>query len=61
MRLKVLLNAVAWVGVLSAIPGGAVHAQATSTGSGQAYPNKPIRMINPFSPGGSLDLVARSL
>lgn len=27
----------------------------------QTYPVKPIRMINPFSPGGSLDLVARSL
>ena len=27
----------------------------------QAYPVKPIRMINPFSPGGSLDLVARTL
>ena len=27
----------------------------------QAYPAKPIRMINPFSPGGSLDLVARLL
>jgi tripartite-type tricarboxylate transporter receptor subunit TctC len=27
----------------------------------QSYPVKPIRMINPFSPGGSLDLVARML
>lgn len=27
----------------------------------QTYPVKPIRMINPFSPGGSLDLVARML
>src|SRR4051812_12654237 len=27
----------------------------------QTYPVKPIRMINPFSPGGSLDLVARAL
>jgi tripartite-type tricarboxylate transporter receptor subunit TctC len=27
----------------------------------QAYPAKPIRMINPFSPGGSLDLVSRAL
>jgi tripartite-type tricarboxylate transporter receptor subunit TctC len=25
----------------------------------QAYPNKPIRMILPFSPGGSVDLLAR--
>ena len=36
-----------------AAAGGVAHAQT--------YPTKPIRMINPFSPGGSLDLVARLL
>ena len=36
--------------------GGALAQTATP-----AYPVKPVRIINPFSPGGSLDLVARLL
>ena len=34
-------------------------AQSTSTGSGQAWPAKPIRMIIPFPPGGPTDLMGR--
>lgn len=39
----------------------AVAAQSPSTGSGQAYPVKPIRMISPYAPGGGSDTLARVL
>ena len=34
-------------------------AQTTSTGSGQAYPDRPLRMIVPFSPGAGTDMLSR--
>ena len=40
----------------------AVAAQgAASTGSGQAYPARPVKVIIPFPPGGTLDTVGRQL
>ncbi|HEX9684472.1 MAG TPA: tripartite tricarboxylate transporter substrate binding protein [Burkholderiales bacterium] len=49
------------VATCSALHGGALLAQAPSTGSGQAYPTKPIRVINPASPGGNSDIFFRLL
>jgi tripartite-type tricarboxylate transporter receptor subunit TctC len=39
----------------------AAQAQTRSTGSGQAYPSRPIKFIAPFPPGGSSDVLCRLL
>ncbi len=40
---------------------GGVFAQATAAVTGQPYPVKPIRLIVPFPPGASSDIVGRML
>jgi tripartite-type tricarboxylate transporter receptor subunit TctC len=43
-----------WIGPTALAP-----VAAQTTGSGQAYPARSVRVVNPFAPGGGLDLVLR--
>ena len=54
-RLRLFFHRCVQGGVAAALVLSCIHVNA------QTYPVKPVRIINPFSPGGSLDLVARLL
>jgi tripartite-type tricarboxylate transporter receptor subunit TctC len=38
-----------------------ILALASFNAAAQAYPSKPVRFVNPFPPGGPLDLIGRVL
>lgn len=58
-RLKVILLPSAFI--LGWALAAAAIAQPASTGSGQAFPVKPVRVINPAAPGGNSDIFFRLL
>ena len=55
----IVLAAQLVAGACHAQSASASPAQAASTGSGQAWPSRPIRMLVGFPPGGPTDVVAR--
>ena len=52
-------TAIALISAALALVSGAASAQTPSTGSGQAFPSKPIEFVVHVNPGGGTDVFAR--
>ena len=56
---NVRIHLVAALGVAAFAYSAAAPAQIPSTGSGQAYPSKPVEFVVHVNPGGGTDVFAR--
>lgn len=54
-------HVVSFFAALALLQAGLVCAQTGSAGTAQGYPNRPIRLVVPFPPGGTIDSYARVL